>query len=154
MSAGAQHVVQRGNNREACFYDEADYKAYQSFLKDAAAKYRVAIHAFVLMTDHVHLLATPGDEPGGGRMMQAQGCKYVRYFNFAFGFAAARRSWGRGRTLHHCRRPRAGLPPNARPGRDHGQARTVVPAQAGTHGRCARSRDIRRRPPAGPYHRQ
>ena len=42
----AQHVIQRGNNREACFYAEADYKAYLSFLKDAAAKYQVAIHAF------------------------------------------------------------------------------------------------------------
>lgn len=51
----AQHVIQRGNNREACFYDEADYKAYLSFLKDASAKYQVAIHAFVLMTNHVHL---------------------------------------------------------------------------------------------------
>ena len=58
----AQHVIQRGNNREACFYDEADYKTYLSFLKDAACKYKVSIHAFVLMTNHVHLLATPGDE--------------------------------------------------------------------------------------------
>ncbi|WP_231570196.1 MULTISPECIES: transposase [Pseudomonas] len=54
-----QHVIQRGNNREACFYDEADYKVYLSFLNDAAKKYQVAIHAFVLMTNHVHLLATP-----------------------------------------------------------------------------------------------
>ena len=59
-----QHVIQRGNNREACFYAEADYKAYLSFLKDAAAKYQVAIHAFVLMTNHVHLLLTPSDEKG------------------------------------------------------------------------------------------
>ena len=55
----AQHVIQRGNNREACFYTEADYKAYLSMLKDAALKYEVAIHAFVLMTNHVHLLVTP-----------------------------------------------------------------------------------------------
>jgi putative transposase len=80
----AQHVIQRGNNREACFYDEADYKAYLSILKDAAAKYRVAIHAFVLMTNHVHLLVTPGDESGVGRMMQAQGRKYVQYFNYTY----------------------------------------------------------------------
>ena len=69
----AQHVIQHGNNREACFYDAADYKAYLSFLKDAAAKYRVAIHAFVLMTNHVHVLVTPSDEMGVSRMMQAQG---------------------------------------------------------------------------------
>jgi putative transposase len=81
----AQHVIQRGNNREACFYDEADYKAYLSFLKDAATKYQVAIHAFVLMTNHVHLLATPSDEQGISRLMQAQGRKYVQYFNFTYG---------------------------------------------------------------------
>ena len=51
----AQHVIQRGNNREACFYAATDYKTYLSFLKDAAAKYRVGIHAFVLMTNHVHV---------------------------------------------------------------------------------------------------
>lgn len=81
----AQHVIQRGNNREACFYDEADYKAYLSFLKEAATKYQVAIHAFVLMTNHVHLLATPGDEQGISRLMQAQGRQYVQYFNFTYG---------------------------------------------------------------------
>ncbi|WP_028672228.1 transposase [Saccharospirillum impatiens] len=80
----AQHVVQRGNNRDACFYDEADYKAYLTFLKDSAAKYQVAIHAFVLMTNHVHLLVTPGDAQGVGRMMQAQGRKYVQYFNYTY----------------------------------------------------------------------
>ena len=61
----AQHVIQRGNNREACFYADADYKAYLSFLKDAAAKYQVAIHAFVLMTNHVHLLVTPQSKQAG-----------------------------------------------------------------------------------------
>lgn len=80
----AQHVIQRGNNREACFYAEADYKAYLSFLKDAAAKYQVAIHAFVLMTNHVHLLVTPQGEQGVSRMMQAQGRKYVQYFNYTY----------------------------------------------------------------------
>ncbi|KKO47422.1 transposase [Arsukibacterium ikkense] len=67
------------------FYDEADYKAYLSFLKDAAARYQVAIHAFVLMTNHVHLLVTPSDAQGVGRMMQAQGRKYVQYFNYTYG---------------------------------------------------------------------
>ena len=81
----AQHVTQRGNNRDACFYAEADYKAYLAFLKDAATKYQVAIHAFVLMTNHVHLLVTPGNKQGVSRMMQAQGRKYVQYFNFTYG---------------------------------------------------------------------
>ena len=79
-----QHVIQRGNNREACFYDEADYKAYLSFLKDAADKNNVAVHAFVLMTNHVHLLLTPSDERGVSRLMQAQGRKYVQYFNHTY----------------------------------------------------------------------
>ena len=78
----AQHVIQRGNNREACFYNEADYKAYLSFLKEAASRHQVVIHAFVLMTNHVHLLVTPSNEHGVSRMMQAQGRKYVQYFNF------------------------------------------------------------------------
>ena len=81
----AQHIIQHGNNREACFYDEADYKAYLSFLKEGTAKYQVAIHAFVLMTYHVHLLATPADEKGISRLMQVQGRKYVQYFNFTYG---------------------------------------------------------------------
>nr|WP_298166600.1 transposase [uncultured Pseudomonas sp.] len=81
----AQHVIQRGNNRQACFFQEADYKAYLSFLKEAASKYQVVIHAFVLMTNHVHLLVTPSDEQGVSRLMQAQGRKYVQYFNFTYG---------------------------------------------------------------------
>ena len=81
----AQHIIQRGNNREPCFYDQADYKTYLAFLKDAAAKNKVAIHAFVLMTNHVHLLATPANESGVSRMMQGLGRKYVQYFNYTHG---------------------------------------------------------------------
>src|SRR5690554_4081778 len=65
-----QHVIQRGNNRQACFADEGDYKTYLSHLDAAAKKYNVAVHAFVLMTNHVHLLATPSDQEGISRMMQ------------------------------------------------------------------------------------
>lgn len=79
-----QHVIQRGNNRAACFYQEADYKAYLSFLKDAAVKYQVAIHAFVLMTNHVHLLVTPHDADGVSQLMQALGRKYVQFFNYSY----------------------------------------------------------------------
>ena len=81
LPGSAQHVIQRGNNREACFYDEADYKAYLVLLKEAAIKHQVAIHAFVLMTHHVHLLATPSDEQGTSGMMQTLGRRYVQHFN-------------------------------------------------------------------------
>ena len=85
LSGCAQHVIQRGNNREVCFYAEADYKAYLSFLKGASAKYHVSIHAFVLMTNHVHLLVTPIDKQGVSRLMQALGRQCVRYFNCTYG---------------------------------------------------------------------
>jgi len=79
-----QHVIQRGNNRAACFHQDADYKAYLSFLKDAAIKNQVAIHAFVLMTNHVHLLVTPNDADGVSQLMQALGRKYVQFFNYNY----------------------------------------------------------------------
>ena len=78
------HVIQRGNNREACFYDESDYKVYLDALKQSSIKYGVSIHAFVLMTNHVHLLVTPCDEKGLGLMMQSIGRKYVGYFNHTY----------------------------------------------------------------------
>src|SRR5690554_126539 len=80
-----QHIIQRGNNRQACFADEGDYKNYLSHLDAAAKKYNVAVHAFVLMTNHVHLLATPSDQEGISRMMQALGRRYVQYFNYTYG---------------------------------------------------------------------
>jgi len=82
MAAGfPQHVIQRGNNREACFFAEADYVTYLYWLERAARTYQVAIHAYVLMPNHVHLLATPGLEGGISRMMQYLGRHYVRYIN-------------------------------------------------------------------------
>lgn len=80
----AQHVIQRGNNREPCFYAESDYKVYLSFLEDACGQYDVALHAFVLMTNHVHLLVTPNSEQGVSRAMQSLGRKYVQYFNYTY----------------------------------------------------------------------
>ncbi|MEE4184889.1 MAG: transposase [Gammaproteobacteria bacterium] len=75
------HVVQRGNNRQACFADEADLKAYAHWLRVAADKYSVAIHAWVFMTNHVHLLVTPSSAHGISRCMQYLGRHYVRRFN-------------------------------------------------------------------------
>jgi REP element-mobilizing transposase RayT len=67
----AQHIVQRGNNRQACFACDADYGGYLRDLAEAALRHRCAIHAYVLMTNHVHLLATPADAGAISQMMQA-----------------------------------------------------------------------------------
>jgi len=77
------HIVQRGNNREPCFYTEQDYATYLTYLKDSAESSGVAIHAYVLMTNHVHILVTPMGDGDISRMMQSLGRKYVRYFNSA-----------------------------------------------------------------------
>lgn len=75
------HVIQRGNNRQPIFASEADYRFFLDLLQDNAAKFEVAIHAYVLMGNHVHLLATPKTADGLSQMMQAVGRRYVRYFN-------------------------------------------------------------------------
>ncbi|WJG08680.1 transposase [Aliiglaciecola sp. LCG003] len=76
-----QHVVQRGNNRQACFYSEQDYSVYLDKLYLYAKKYSVAVHAFVLMTNHVHLLLTPSTPKAVSKLMQGIGRFYVRYIN-------------------------------------------------------------------------
>lgn len=75
------HVVQRGNNRNDCFVDERDYLCYLSCLRDVTAKHGVAVHAYCLMTNHVHLLVTPGDAEGCHKMMRDLGQRYVQYYN-------------------------------------------------------------------------
>jgi len=79
-----QHVIQRGNNRQVCFGGEQDFAAYAGWLKDYSKKYQVDIHAWVLMTNHVHLLCTPRVENAVSQMMQSLGRRYVRYFNFSY----------------------------------------------------------------------
>lgn len=79
-----QHIIQRGNNREPCFYAEQDYYRYLHELIEAAVKNNCAIHAYVLMTNHVHLLVTPFHEHGVSHMMQDLGRKYVRYINHEY----------------------------------------------------------------------
>ena len=76
-----QHVIQRGNNRQVTFFDEGDYLHYLEDLQDAAEKWDCEIHAYVLMTNHVHLLMTPNQEEGIAKVMQSVGRKYVRYIN-------------------------------------------------------------------------
>lgn len=79
-----QHVIQRGNNRQAIFRAEADYHFYLEKLSDAARKHQCDIHAYVLMTNHVHLLVTPHVENGISKMMQMLGRYYVQYFNHRY----------------------------------------------------------------------
>ena len=79
-----QHVIQRGNNRQVCFADEQDFTAYAGWLKSYSKKYQVDIHAWVLMTNHVHLLCTPRGQNAVSHMMQSLGRHYVRYFNFSY----------------------------------------------------------------------
>ncbi len=75
------HIIQRGNNRQAIFTTAADYQYLLALLDDYAKKFEVDIHAYVLMTNHFHLLATPKTDTGLPQMMQAVGRRYVRYFN-------------------------------------------------------------------------
>lgn len=76
-----QHIIQRGNNRSPCFFSETDYHRYLNDLKTVAKKFNCRIHAYVLMTNHVHLLATPMTKHAISEMMQALGRRYVRYIN-------------------------------------------------------------------------
>ncbi len=75
------HIVQRGNNREPCFFSQDDYVYYLQCLKHALGRYHVKCHAYVLMTNHVHLLMTPSDESGISRVMSLIGKNYVMYIN-------------------------------------------------------------------------
>ena len=79
-----QHVIQRGNNRQVIFCEENDYRFYLEKLAEAAEKHLCQIHAYVLMTNHVHLLVTPETENGISKMMQVLGRYYVQYFNYKY----------------------------------------------------------------------
>lgn len=84
------HIVHRGNCRQAVFFCEDDYAAYLDWLKQCAAKHGCAIHAYVLMSNNVHLLMTPDSSDGIGKTIQYVGRNYVTYVN---------RSYGRSGTL-------------------------------------------------------
>jgi len=81
LSGIPQHIIQRGSNRQACFASAEDFAAYANWLQECADKYDVAVHAWVFMTNHVHLLVTPSSSDGVSKMMQTLGRYYVRYFN-------------------------------------------------------------------------
>ena len=78
------HLVQRGINREPCFFAEEDYHCYLHWLQKSAADWGCAVHSYVLMTNHVHLLITPQRADGPARLMQSLGRRYVQYINRAY----------------------------------------------------------------------
>ncbi|PKO34528.1 MAG: transposase [Betaproteobacteria bacterium HGW-Betaproteobacteria-7] len=81
LSGYPLHIVQRGINREPCFFTDEDYHCYLHWLEESARACGCAIHAYALMTNHVHLLITPEKDGGPSRLMQSLGRRYVQYAN-------------------------------------------------------------------------
>jgi len=79
-----QHLVQRGNNKQAIFFHEDDYGVYLEYLREALDNNGCKLHAFVLMTNHVHLLATGVTAGAISGLMQSVGRRYVRYINASY----------------------------------------------------------------------
>jgi putative transposase len=79
-----QHVIQRGNNRQVCFQDFADRAAYTAFLSRYRLEHEVDVHAWVLMSNHTHLLVTPRTDQALSRFMKALGQRYAQYFNYKY----------------------------------------------------------------------
>ncbi|MBH1964485.1 MAG: transposase [Comamonadaceae bacterium] len=81
IAAYPHHVILRGNNRQPIFREAGDYQRLLGLLHNFTIEHKVAVHAYVLMTNHLHLLLTPESGDGLPNMMQALGRSYVRYFN-------------------------------------------------------------------------
>jgi len=79
-----QHIIQRGNNRQVIFAADADYQYFRDALVEASDKHGLAVHAYVWMTNHIHLLATPAKADSISKVFQSVGRKYVQYFNFTY----------------------------------------------------------------------
>jgi putative transposase len=77
----AVHIIQRGNNRNACFRGDSDHLVYLAHLRQLSNKYDCAVHAYCLMTNHVHLLLTPSGAEACTGLMRDLGQRYVQYFN-------------------------------------------------------------------------
>ncbi|MDN5864933.1 MAG: transposase [Gammaproteobacteria bacterium] len=78
------HVIQRGNNRQACFFADDDYRFYLDWLGEYAEREVCRLHAYVLMTNHVHLLLSSDTAQGVGRLMKRLGQRYVQYINRSY----------------------------------------------------------------------
>jgi len=76
-----QHIIQQGRNGQQIFFEEQDYQYFHDCLEAAAYNYNLKIHAYVMMPNHVHLLATPGNTDSISRTTQSIGRNYVQYFN-------------------------------------------------------------------------
>ena len=81
VPAYPHHIIQRGNNRQAIFFTEDDYHFYVAALQQAKSTCQCRLYAYVLMTNHVHLLVEPAQAEALGRFMQSVGRRYVRYIN-------------------------------------------------------------------------
>jgi len=79
-----RHVVQRRNDGSPCFFTDEDYLVYLDCLKEAAERHRCAIHAYVLMPDHVQLLVSLDTEQRLSRMMRCVSGRYVEYVNYIY----------------------------------------------------------------------
>ena len=79
------HIVQRGHSREPVFFETIDYLAYLDWLQEASVRYGCKIHAYVLMTNHIHILVTPEENNSISLMMQFVGRHYVPYINYTYG---------------------------------------------------------------------
>jgi putative transposase len=75
------HIIQRGNNRQPCFFGDEDYQFYLEWLKEYSQSAGCSIHGYVLMTNHVHLLLTPQKSESAGNLMKRLGQRYVQYIN-------------------------------------------------------------------------
>ncbi len=75
------HVVQRGNNKQACFVEPEDYRFYLQLWQEVSPRYNVSVHAYCLMTNHIHFLATPETESSLSNTMKVVGSRYAQYFN-------------------------------------------------------------------------
>jgi putative transposase len=78
------HIVQRGHNREPCFFAEGDYSSYLHWLGEALREAECLLHAYVLMTNHVHLLLTPGKAAAVPKLLISLGRRYVQYINRSY----------------------------------------------------------------------
>ena len=79
-----QHVIQRGNNRSPIFVADEDYECFRHYLYEACERHGCSIHAWVFMTNHIHLLLTPDAEESIAKTMQSVGRRYVQYFNTTY----------------------------------------------------------------------
>jgi putative transposase len=75
------HLVQRGNNRSACFYADEDYRRYLDHLQELSIRFGCAIHAYALMSNHVHMLVSGQTQDSLSQLMKHLGQRYVQYSN-------------------------------------------------------------------------